>query len=213
MPSIQAASGFSAAVFCVLFGNQLLAARPVQPEQRPALSQPASSSTQTTPALPPEYAIGVDDILSIRFWGDQQMSSEGVVVRPDGRISLPILNDVQAAGLSPEQLRQAIMKEATKYKDDPIVQVEVKQANSRRVFLLGEVVKPGPYAMTGRLTVMQLLAVAGGLTSWANSSEITVIRTENGEPRYFRVNYKDLLRGRNLRQNIELAVGDTVMVP
>lgn len=195
---------------------------PAKPPQgaAPAPSLPvapagASSPTTTTtpPPLPSDYVIGVDDVLAISFWRDPDMTADPVVVRPDGRISMPILNEIEAAGLTPEQLRLNITEAAMKFKDDPIVQVAIKQVNSRRVFLMGEVAKPGPYPLSSKLTVMQLLALAGGVSEYANKEEIAVLRTENGRPRSYRVNYKDIMRGRNLQQNIELKVGDTIVVP
>jgi polysaccharide export outer membrane protein len=184
----------------------------------PPATLPVAPAGATSPVVPPtslptDYVIGVDDILSITFWRDADMTVDSVVVRPDGRISLPILNEVQAAGLTPEQLRTNVTAVAAKFKADPIVHVVVKQVNSRRVFLMGEVAKPGPYPLSARLTVMQLLALAGGLNEYAKTDDIAVIRTENGQERRYRVNYKDIRRGRNLRQNIELKVGDVIVVP
>jgi polysaccharide export outer membrane protein len=157
--------------------------------------------------------IGVDDVLSISFWRDADMSVDSVVVRPDGKISLPILNELQAAGLTPDQLRVNVATAAAKFKEDPLVNVVVKQSNSRRVFLIGEVGKAGPYPLSGRLTVMQLLALAGGLGEYAHPEDIVVIRNENGQDHRFKVNLKDIRKGKNLKQNVELKVGDVVVVP
>jgi polysaccharide biosynthesis/export protein len=191
---------------------------PAAPAERTVTfpAAPAGASNPLPPPPPPlpgDYVIGVDDILAISFWRDPDMTVDGVVVRPDGKISMPILNEIQAAGLTPEQLREQVAAAAARFKEDPIVHVVVKQVNSRRVFLMGEVAKPGPYPLSARLTVMQLLALAGGLNEYANASEIAVIRTEDGQEKQFRVNYKDIRRGRNLKQNIELKVGDVVVVP
>ena len=161
---------------------------------------------------PPDYVIGTDDVLSVVFWRDKDLSSD-VMVRPDGKISLLLLNDVHAGGLTVEQLRVAITEAASKYVEDPTVAVIVKQINSRKVFITGEVSKPGHYPLGGPTTVLQLIAQAGGVLEYANMEKIMVNRTENGKPVSLRVNYKDLVRGKNLQQNIMLKPGDTIVVP
>jgi polysaccharide export outer membrane protein len=162
--------------------------------------------------LPANYLIGPDDVLTVVFWRDKDLTGD-VVVRPDGKISLPLLNDVVAAGLTPDELRASLMQSANRYLTDPNVTVVVKQINSRRVFITGEVAKPGPYLMTSPTTVVQLVALAGGLTEFADSENITVLRPGRPREKSFRVNYKDLAKRRNLIQNIELLPGDTVIVP
>jgi len=161
---------------------------------------------------PPDYVIGPDDILSIVFWRDKDMSDD-VAVRPDGKISLPLINEVQAAGMTPEQLRVALTAAANKFVEDPAVTVVVKAINSRKVFITGMVAKPGPYALSGPTTVLQLIATAGGVAEYAKSDRIMVMRTENGKTIGRRFNYKDVSEGRNLQQNIELKPGDTIVVP
>jgi polysaccharide export outer membrane protein len=171
-----------------------------------------SAQAPTVPLAPPSaYLIGPDDVLSIVFWRDKDLSAD-VAVRPDGRISLPLLNEVQAAGLTPMELRDAIDREAHRFIDDPNVTVVVKQINSRRVFVTGLVMRPGPYPLMGPLTVVQALAMAGGLREDADDKHVVVMRTENGRPVAMRVNYRDISAPQNLRQNIELKPGDTVVV-
>ena len=165
----------------------------------------------TMPA-PPPYVIGPNDVLTIVFWRDKDMSAE-VVVRPDGNITLPLLNDVAAAGLTPDQLRERILVEAHRYIEDPSPTVVVKEIHSRRVFITGQVDKPGPYPLTGTTTVIQLIAIAGGLKEFADGKNILVMRTENGAQTAYRFDYQELLKRKNLRQNIELKPGDTVVVP
>jgi polysaccharide export outer membrane protein len=123
------------------------------------------------------------------------------------------LNDVLAAGLTPDQLRQRLIDDSKRYIENPNVAIVVKQINSRRVFITGEVSKPGPYPLTAPTTVMQLLAMAGGLRDYADSSNIVVLRTENGQPVRHTFNYRQVRAGKNLGQNIELKPGDTVVVP
>jgi polysaccharide export outer membrane protein len=141
------------------------------------------------------------------------MSTDSAQVRPDGRIALPLLNDVDAAGLTPEQLRQKLTEESKKYMEDPNITVVVRQINSRRAFITGEVNKPGPYSLTSPTSVMQLIAQAGGLKEYANGKRIIIMRTEKGRQISLKFNYKDVIAGKNLTQNIELKPGDTVVVP
>jgi polysaccharide export outer membrane protein len=151
-------------------------------------------------------------VLAVVFWRDKDMSSE-VTVRPDGRITLPLINEVQASGLTPDQLRDTLMSAAAKYVEDPNVSVVVKAINSRKVFITGQVAKPGAYPLTSATTVMQLIAIAGGLHEFADAKNIIIMRTENGKPMAYSFNYKDVLKRKNLKQNIDLKPGDTVVVP
>jgi polysaccharide export outer membrane protein len=162
--------------------------------------------------LPTGYVIGVDDVLSIVFWSDKGMSADAVV-RPDGMISLPLLNDVLAAGLTPDQLRAVLDKAAAKYSKEPNAAVMVKAINSRKVHVLGNVTKPGTYSLTGEMTVLQLLALAGGLQEYADAKHIVIMRKEGGSDRTLKFNYKDVIRQKNLSQNVTLKPGDTIVVP
>lgn len=178
---------------------------PAKPAVVPAVQAPA-------PPPPPGYLIGPDDVLSVLFRYDKDLTTD-VVVRPDGMISLPMLSDVMAAGLTPEQLRDKVAESARRFIEDPAVTVIVKQINSRRVFITGQVGKPGPYPLMAPTTVLQLIAMAGGLSEFADDKNISVMRVENGKPVSFRFNYKDVTKRKNLKQNIELKPGDTVIVP
>jgi polysaccharide export outer membrane protein len=173
---------------------------------------PAPPAVPTGVAAPADYLIGPDDVLAVIFWREKDMSVE-VGVRPDGRISLPLINEIQAAGLTPEQLRANITQAASKYIEDPTVAVVVKTINSRRVFITGQVSKPGPYPIMQPITVLQLLAIAGGVLEFADTENIGILRTVDGKPTRFRFNYKEVTRGKNLAQNIELKPGDQVIVP
>jgi polysaccharide export outer membrane protein len=177
------------------------------PQAPPQASANAAAST-----LPPDFVIGPDDVLDVRFWKDQDMSGE-VVVRPDGRISLPLLNDVQAAGLTPDQLRTRLIEEARRYVETPNATVIVKTINSRKVYITGQVATPGPYPLTSRVTVVQLIAMAGGLREYAEGKKIVIMRSEGGRVVPLRFDYTKLAEGRNVSQNIELRPGDTVIVP
>jgi polysaccharide biosynthesis/export protein len=164
-------------------------------------------------AQDPHYVIGPDDVLSVVFWRDKDMSQD-VVVRPDGKISLPLVNDVQAGGLTPSQLRDSIKDAARRFVEDPSVTVVVKQINSRKVFITGEIEKPGPYPINGPTSVMQLISLAGGLKEYTDGKRILIMRTDKGGRKVARLfNYREVLAGKNLEQNIDLEPGDTVVVP
>ena len=177
------------------------------------VTSPAANAPVAAPAVvPAEYVIGADDVLSVVFWRDKDLTTD-VSVRPDGNISIPLINDVHAAGLTPAQLKDKIVDEAKKYIEDPSITVVVKTINSRKVFITGEVKKPGPYALTGSTSVLQLISMAGGLDDYAKSEKITIVRSENGKQTSYRFNYKEVLEQKKLAQNIELRPGDTVIVP
>jgi polysaccharide export outer membrane protein len=176
-----------------------------QGDTAPAVTAPAAAST------PPGYVIGPDDVLQIVFWRDKDLSGE-VVVRPDGRISLPLLNDVVAAGRTPEELRAALVASASAYFGNPSATVVVKEIRSRKVFITGSVEKPGPYVLTAPTTVLQLIAMAGGLKDYADQRNIVVMRTTNGQQVSFGVDYRSLLRRQKLEQNLALLPGDTILV-
>jgi polysaccharide biosynthesis/export protein len=174
------------------------------------VSQASPSDIPT--ALPSSYAIGPDDVLQIVFWKDHDLSVD-VVVRPDGRISVPLLNDVQAAGLTPDELRAKLSSAAEQYFEHPNVTVLVKQINSRKVFITGQIDKPGIYPLTGPMTILQLIAAAGGLKEDADGDHIIVMHRDSsgGPAREF--NYSDVVKKKRLAQNITLTPGDTVVVP
>jgi polysaccharide biosynthesis/export protein len=183
--------------------------------QQPAAAQPAGASVAsggTSVVLPPGYVIGAEDVLSIVFWRDKDMSAD-VVVRPDGKISLPLLNDVDAAGLTPDQLRGQLVKAASKFVEDPNATVVVKEIHSRKVFITGNVAKAGTYPLMGDMNVLQLIALAGGLAEYADSKNIMVMRNEGGRQESFKFNYKDVTKQKHVEQNIVLKPGDTVIVP
>jgi polysaccharide export outer membrane protein len=198
----------------VLLAGALAVGSPAVAMLQVRAQQPSPHATANggAAALPPDYVIGPEDVLDVRFWKDQDMSGE-VVVRPDGRISLPLLNDVPAAGLTPEQLRTRLMDEARRYVETPNATVIVKSINSRRVFITGQVDKPGPYPLTSRITVVQLIAMAGGLREYADAGKIVIMRSENGRVIPLRFDYTKLAEGKNVSQNIDLRPGDTVIVP
>jgi polysaccharide export outer membrane protein len=193
-------------------------AQPKTPAQKPGTTakpgmKPVPPIVPATVAPPPpDYVIGPDDVLQVMFWREPQNSAE-VIVRPDGLISLPMLNDIKAGGLTPEQLRQQVIAEAKKFIIEPDVSVIVKSIGSRKVFITGQVAKPGAYPIGGPMTVLELIVTAGGLGEWADQKKITIMRTENGKAVSLKFNYKDVVAGKNLKQNIPLRPGDMVIVP
>lgn len=159
-----------------------------------------------------DYVIGADDVLHINVWKEPETTAT-VPVRPDGKISLPLLNDIQAAGLTPAELTAQITQKLKKFLADPRVTVIVTQINSRRVYILGEVGRPGAFPLLPNMTVLQALSSAGGFTQYANSSKIYVLRNENGAQARYAFNYKEVIRGQKPEQNILLKPGDTIVVP
>lgn len=170
-------------------------------------SAPAKSATDD-----PTYVIGPEDMLSVAVWKEPDFSST-VPVRPDGKISLPLLGDVEAAGRTPGQLAQDLTGKLKKYIDDPRVTVVVTAINSKRVYILGEVNHPGAMTMSPNMTVLQAISAAGGPTAYANTKKISVLRTEQGKQVKYPFNYKEVVKGNDQAQNIVLKSGDTIVVP
>jgi polysaccharide biosynthesis/export protein len=173
---------------------------------------PPNAAAPAGVALPPGYLIGPEDVLTIVVWREKDMSTDAVV-RPDGQISIPLLNDLQAAGLTPDQLKATIEKAASKFMAEPNATVIVKAINSRKVHIVGNVIKAGTFPLVGDTTVLQLIAQAGGLQEWADAKHITVMRKEDGKDKALSFNYKDVVKQKNLQQNVLLKPGDTVIVP
>jgi len=175
-----------------------------------------TSAPPSAPAVPvtqasPSYVIGPEDALFISVWKESDLT-ETLPVRADGMISLPLLNDVQASGLTPMQLAASITEKLKKFVADPRVTVVVTQMNSQRIFLTGEVLRSGAVNLLPDMTVMQALASAG-FTPFANTKKIYVLRIENGVQKKHPVNYKKLIKGETSDQNFLLKPGDTIVVP
>ena len=160
----------------------------------------------------PNYVIGSQDMLDISVWREPDFSRT-VPVRPDGKISLPLLNDMQAAGLTPSQLAEELTKSLNKFVTNPQVTIIVTQINSQRFYVLGEAARPGAYTLIPDMTILQGLSNAGGFTPYANSKKIYLLREENGKQQKLSFNYKDVISGKRTEQNIALKNGDTIVVP
>ena len=197
----------ASAAFLILLASDNLAG---QQKAAPPANAAAGSAAATTP--PMDYTIGVGDVLNIVFWRNMELSGE-VVVRPDGKVTVPLVKDVNAVGLTPAQLQSELETAAKRFIQEPDVTVSVRTINSRKVYIQGYVARPAAYQLTGPTTVLQFLALAGGVLEFAKTNEILIIRLENGKSSSFKFNYDDVKKAKNLAQNIELKPGDTVIVP
>ena len=189
-------------------------------QQKAPTGQPAtpSDAAQKTPAKsspvaaePGTYVIGPEDVLDVSVWKEPTVS-RAVPVRPDGMISLPLINDIQAEGLTPMQLASSITEKLKKFFTDPVVTVTVTAINSQKVFVVGEVLRPGPMLLIPNMTALQALSAAGGPTQFADQKHAYLLRREGGKETTYPLNYRDLLRG-NRRGNLVLKAGDTIVVP
>jgi polysaccharide export outer membrane protein len=172
---------------------------------------PMGGSKEAGAMTEPDYVIGADDVLHISVWKETDLTNT-LPVRPDGKISMPLLNDVQAAGLTPMQLANSLTEKLKKFIADPRVTVVVTQMNSQRIYVLGEVTHTGAMTLTPNMTVLQAIASAG-FTQFANTKGIYVLRTEGGKQQKFPFNYKQVVKGEAMDENIELKPGDTIVVP
>jgi polysaccharide export outer membrane protein len=182
-----------------------------QPSQ-PAVPAIASDAPKQVASTDPNYVIGGQDVLDVSVWKEPEVSRV-VPVRPDGKISLPLLNDVQAAGLTPAALAAQITDSLKKYVTNPQVTVIVTTINSQRVYLLGEVTRAGAFPMIPGMTVLQAISSGGGFTQYARTKGIYVLRNENGKQVKYLFNYKEVINGKKPEQDIVLKAGDTIVVP
>jgi len=196
----------------IVFGLSLGIFAHAQESQDESSQSAAKKSLVPPPITDPTYIIGPQDTLNVNVWKEPDLSGN-VQVRPDGKVSIPLLNDVQAAGLTALQLGSQITAGLKKYVADPRVTVVVTAINSRRVYVLGEVVHAGGFALLPDMTVLQALSDAGGLTQFAHSKKIYVLRNEGGQRVKYPFNYNKVLKGENSEQNFPLKSGDTIVVP
>jgi len=181
-----------------------------------AVAMASATNPRVAAAVPatddPDYAIGPGDMLNVNVWKEPDLSGT-VPVRPDGKVSLPLLNDVQAAGTTPAMLAATITERLRQFLTDPRVTVIVTAANSRRVYLIGEVVHPGAIPMSPNMTLLQALSTSGGFSQFARIKKMYVLRSDNGKQIKLPVNYKAAISGEAPDQNIALKPGDTIVVP
>lgn len=209
-----------------LFSVGLMATAQQTPVRPPPESQP-----QTAPAPPPadhstegkyvpapstagapvdsnSYKIGPADILNIRVWNEPEFSGP-VAVHQDGKITLPLVGDLEAGGHTPAQVEQTITKALGKYVVHPLVTVTVQQVESKKYYMDGRIARPGEYALVVPTTILEAISKAGGIQEFGNQKKIYILRGDQRIP----FNYKDVLRGKHMEQNIELKPGDHVVVP
>jgi len=158
------------------------------------------------------YVIGPGDLLSIDVWKEEDLS-KNVSVRLDGKISLPLVNDVQAAGLTSTELRNQLTEKYKDFVDVPEIAVTVTESRSKRIYLLGKVARPGEYGLQKDMTILQAISLAGGLAEWADASDVKLIRKIKGIEKTFTVDYDAIVSGEDLSQNVLLQPDDTIFVP
>jgi polysaccharide export outer membrane protein len=163
-------------------------------------------------AVSESFVIGPEDVLSIHVWKEEALSRT-VPVRTDGKISLPLIDDIQAAGYTARQLKDVLTKRLKEFIENPVVSVTVTEANSYKVYVSGQVRTPGVYRLRNETTILQIIPMAGGFTDWANQKKILIIRKEDGKEQRLTVNYKKILKGDASESNTILRPGDTVIVP
>lgn len=169
-------------------------------------------SQAEVPADSATYIIGSEDVLYIHVWKEEHLSKT-VPVRVDGKISLPLIDEIQAAGLTPLQLKELLVQRLKEFVDNPSISVIVMETNSFKVYVTGEVKTPGVYRLRSETSLLQIIAMAGGFTDWANRKKILVVRKENGKEKRITVNYNKILKGDDPNSNLILKPGDTIVVP
>lgn len=182
------------------------------PAKGESLTAPAKSPPQVAaPQVDENYVIGLEDILGVTVWREPELSAPQVVVRPDGKITLPLLGDIQASGATTGGLKELVAQRLKEFVEAPTVSVMVIKIESRKVSIVGSVSKPGIYPLGAPMTVLELIARAGGLTEYAKTKDIKIVRKKDGSTLLF--NYKEVIKGNHLEQNIILENGDMVLVP
>jgi polysaccharide export outer membrane protein len=159
-----------------------------------------------------QYVIGAEDILYIHVWREEALTRT-VPVRIDGMISLPLVQEVKAEGLTPFQLKEALTQRLKEFIENPNVSVTVMEANSFKVYVSGQVRSPGVYRLRSETTLLQIIPMAGGFTDWANQKKILILRKEDGKEKRITANYKKIIKGDDPGSNIILKAGDTIIVP
>lgn len=203
-----------AMISCLPVTSGLAQDQAAQTKPAPTTPEPtAPAADPTKPAVgaavdPNTYKIGIEDVLFVQVWREQDLTRP-VVVRPDGKFSMPLIGEVEAQGLTPNQLQERLAAALEKFLNKPQVFISVQQVNSKRFYISGEVNKTGPFQLVTPITVLEALSSAGGLREFANGKKIVIMR---GNER-LKFNYKDVIKGKNMEQNIYLQPGDHIIVP
>jgi polysaccharide export outer membrane protein len=196
-------------LLCAVLAGSLHAQTPSSPKPAPRTDKPAPVQG----AHDDSYVIGPSDVLAINVWKEPDIS-RSVPVRSDGKISLPLVGELQAGGQTPKHLEQEITQKLTSYISEPEVTVIVQESKSQRINILGQVVKPGAYQLVSSMTVLDAIATAGGFRDFAKQKNIYILRQKpDGTQERLPFNYKDVIKGKNVEQNIKLEARDTVVVP
>ncbi|HLY91639.1 MAG TPA: polysaccharide biosynthesis/export family protein [Candidatus Angelobacter sp.] len=216
----------AAALFCWMAAGGLAAqtqtanAKPAEPADSAKVAdktadKPAEKTAEVAPPavnLPPGYVVGESDVLHVNVWKEQELT-QTVVVRTDGNISLPLINEVKVSGMTPIQIQELIAEKLKSFINNPQVTVTVTDIRSKKAFITGEVLRPGSYSLNAQTSVLQLIAQAGGFTPFAKRDSIVVLRSENGKLTRMKFQYKEVIKGNKAEQNVALQPGDTVVVP
>lgn len=220
MNSLRSFPFVRSVVFCVaglvgIGGEAVASPKPQEtpPAQEPKPQEPAPPKSEEAPIAaapvdPRTYIIGIQDVIGVRVWRERDLSGD-FVVRPDGKISMPLAGEIEADGITPDQLKTRIVGALTNYMNRPEVTLEVRQVNSKRFFMTGEVGRPGAFTIISPITVLEAISNAGGLRDFANGKKIVIMR---GNER-LKFNYKEVIKGKNMEQNIMLQPGDHIIVP
>jgi len=193
----------------LLIGHSLAFSQTEKAEKETLLKKQAQAEVV---ADSENYIIGSEDILYIHIWKEEHLSRT-VPVRRDGIISLPLVDEIKAEGLTPLQLKEILAQRFKEFIGDPNITVMVMEANSFKVYLSGQIRNPGVYRLRSETSLLQIISMAGGFTDWANQKKILIIRKESGKEKRITVNYKKIVKGEDPGSNIILKAGDTIIVP
>jgi polysaccharide export outer membrane protein len=199
----------------ILVAALAVAVAPALPSGQQAAGGPAAPA-KTAPesaGVPDNYRIGAGDVLEINVWKEPEASVQGVTVRPDGKISLPLVKDLAVIGQTPQELQKTLTAKFSQFINGADVTVVVKEVRSKKVYLIGAVKKEGPVPLTSDMTVLQVLSEAGGVTEFAKKKKIYVLRTVNGKQVKFPFNLDAVVKGEHMEQNVTVLPDDTVVVP
>ncbi len=172
----------------------------------------AAAATIPAPAVSSDYRLAAEDVLLISVWKEEDLQAE-VLVRPDGRLNFPLIGELMASGKTIEQIRAELARRLTRYIPDPVVSVSLVKVGGNKVFVIGEVNKPGLFMSGQYIDVMQALSLAGGLTAFADRDGIHILRRTNGQQQAIAFDYDAVARGKMLKQNILLKNGDVIVIP
>lgn len=192
----------------MLFSQENKQEKPVKPASEDAKMQPLDLGKPAAPVDGKSYIIGAEDQLQVRVWREREVSG-AVIVRPDGKITMPLIGDVMASGRTPEQLKQVITEKLSAYLTRPEVMVSVMAVRSKKYYLTGQVNHTGEFPLVVPTTVLEALSRAGGFQQWANRKKIVILR---GSKR-LKFNYNEVIKGKHLEQNVYLKNGDNIVVP